>query len=294
MSINASSLSVGTRIGSGAYGRVYHAYWQGRKVAIKQFSMTHAVASRVSTIQQEIRLLESLRDKHIIQFYGTTEHEGELVLVMEYADGGSLEGAIEGGQLDWPTKTRIAQEIVRGLAFIHHMDVLHRDLKSMNVLLTRHMEVKLCDFGLATVKSRSISKSTSSAKGTLRWMAPELFAARPKYSTKSDMFALGTVMWELAADCTTPFHEQLDSMMVVTLVRSGEREELPDDTPQDYRQWVERCWDQDPNKRPEASEMVVKDDEPPRSGGVVHCEHHAEHVWHESPVIDERGQQRVE
>ncbi|KAF9970469.1 hypothetical protein BGZ73_006810, partial [Actinomortierella ambigua] len=230
--------------------------------------MTHASASRESTILREVRLLESLRDKHIIQFYGTTEHEGRLVLVMEYADGGSLEEAIEGGrQFDWPTKSRIAQEMVRGLAYIHHMDVLHRDLKSMNVLLTRFLEVKLCDFGLATVKIRSASKSNST-KGTLRWMAPELFAAKPAYSTKSDIFALGVVMWELAANCTTPFCQQLDNFMVVGLVKSGEREELPDDTPLDYRQQVERCWDQDPAKRPEASEMVTKDDDPVGGRGV--------------------------
>ncbi|KAF9966900.1 hypothetical protein BGZ73_000810, partial [Actinomortierella ambigua] len=195
-------------------------------------------------------------------------YQGRLVLVMEYADGGCLEDAIDRGQLDWPNKTRIAQEIVRGLAFIHHMNVIHRDLKSMNVLLTRYREVKLCDFGMATVKVRSTSKSTSAAKGTLRWMAPEIFAARPKYSTKSDMFALGTVMWEMAANCTTPFKDLSDNLIVVNLIRAGEREVLPDDTPQDYRQWVERCWDQDPDKRPEAKEMVVKDEEPVRDGRV--------------------------
>ncbi|KAF9164571.1 hypothetical protein DFQ26_001267 [Actinomortierella ambigua] len=258
-----------TPIGAGAYGSVYHAYWQGRKVAIKQFTMTLTDVARERAIQQEVRLLDSLRDKHIIQFYGTTEHEGRLVLVMEYAEGGSLEGVIQDGLLDWPAKTRIAQEVVRGLAYIHHMGVLHRDLKSMNVLLTRHMEVKLCDFGLATVKVRSASKSTSSAKGTTRWMAPELFTARPKYSTKSDMFALAVVMWEMAANCTIPFQEQIDNYTVISLIKNGEREELPDDTPLSYRQWVERCWDQDPTKRPEASEMVTKDPEPPIRKNVL-------------------------
>ncbi|KAG0261488.1 hypothetical protein DFQ27_002920, partial [Actinomortierella ambigua] len=257
-----SSLSVGSLIGSGAYGAVYHAYWEGRKVAIKKFTMSQVEAARESAIQHEITVLESLRDKHIIQFYGTTEHKSRLVLVMEFAEGGSLEGVIQRGQLDWPNKSRIAQEVVRGLAYIHHKEVLHRDLKSMNVLLTRHMEVKLCDFGLAAVKVRSASKSTSSVKGTTRWMAPELFAAKPRYSTKSDMYALGMVMWEMAANCTIPFQDQLDNYTVISLVRSGEREHLPNDMPSDYRQWVERCWDQDPDKRPDASEMVTKDDVP--------------------------------
>ncbi|KAF9977244.1 hypothetical protein BGZ73_006607 [Actinomortierella ambigua] len=248
-------------IGVGGYGNVYHAQWEGRKVAIKKFAMTHTEAVKEGSIQREVQLLDSLRDKHIIQFYGTTHHEGRLVLVMEYAEGGSLHRAINQRRLDWPTKTRIAQEIVRGLAYIHHKKVVHRDLKSMNVLLTRHMEVKLCDFGLATIKVRSASMSTA-LRGTFRWMAPELFTSRPEYSTKSDMYALAMVMWEMAANCTTPFQDQLDNFTVMAIVMRGERENLPDDTPPEYRMWVERCWDHDPANRPEASEMVTKDEEP--------------------------------
>ncbi|KAG0261490.1 hypothetical protein DFQ27_002922 [Actinomortierella ambigua] len=263
-----SSLIVGTYVGGGAYGRVFNAHWEGRKVAVKKFVMPYDEVSQTETIQQEIDMVQRLVDRHIIQFYGITEHEGQLVLVMDYAEGGSLERAIASRRTtEWPTKIRIAQEIARGLTYIHHKNVLHRDLKSMNVLLTRHMEVKLCDFGLATVKTRSSARSTVSFQGTTRWMAPELFTARPKYSNKSDMFALGIVMWELAANCTTPFQEQPDHATVISIVKSGEREVLPDDTPPDYRQWVERCWAQDPGERPEASEFAVKDDESGLGGG---------------------------
>ncbi|KAG0264252.1 hypothetical protein DFQ27_001329 [Actinomortierella ambigua] len=255
-----SSLTVGNIIGVGGYGSVYHAHWEGREVAIKLFNMTHAEAVNDSTIQREIQLLESLRYKHIIQFYDTTQHDGRLVLVMEYAEGGSLYQAIK-YRLAWPTKTRIAEEIARGLAYIHHKGILHRDLKSMNVLLTRQLEAKLCDFGLATVLDRS-SCASGQLKGTHRWMAPELFGRKPHYSTKSDMYALGMVMWEMAANCTKPFQDQPDSFAAMAIVLRGEREVLPDETPSEYRNWVERCWDQDPNQRPEASEMLTKDDEP--------------------------------
>ncbi|KAF9159544.1 hypothetical protein DFQ26_006417 [Actinomortierella ambigua] len=258
-----SSLIVGSYVGGGSYGRVYNAEWEGRKVAIKKFVLSYDEMDTTLAMKQEIKMLELLVDRHIIQFYGTTHYEGQLVLVMDYAEGGSLEQAILARRTtEWPTKIRIVQETVRGLAYIHHKGVLHRDLKSMNILLTRHMEVKLCDFGLATVKVRSSARSTISFKGTARWMAPELLNTRPKYSNKSDMFALGMVMWELAANCTTPFQHQPDNFPVMNAVMLGEREVLPDDTPSDYRQWVERCWDHDPAKRPEASEMITKDDDP--------------------------------
>ncbi|KAF9162281.1 hypothetical protein DFQ26_003702 [Actinomortierella ambigua] len=279
--LEETSLVLGAFIGAGAYGSVYHARWATRKVAIKKLDVGLHEVQHDDQIQLEIDMLKRLQDRHIIQFYGTTYHEDKLVLVMDYAEGGSLQAAIKKRVLDWTVKIRIAREIVRGLAYIHSEGILHRDLKSGNVLLTRHMEVKLCDFGMATVKVTSSSKSSSHRnsshgsgnssssrsssngnttggplRGTFRWMAPELFSAHPKYSSKSDIYALAMVLWEMAADSTVPFRDQPDNFMVMALVKGGEREVLPDHTPADYRLWVERCWAQDPAKRPYASEMV--------------------------------------
>ncbi|KAG0250836.1 copper transport protein ctr1 [Actinomortierella ambigua] len=257
-----SSLVIHSLIGAGAYGHVYHASWKERRVAVKKFYVVQDDVHQIAAIQREVEILKTLAYRHIIQFYGTTYHEGMLLLIMDYAEGGSLQRAITARRLtDWPTKIRIAHEIARGLAYIHHEGVIHRDLKSGNVLLTRLMEVKLCDFGLATVKIRAASMSTT-LKGAFRWMAPELFALRPEYSTKSDMYALGMVMWEMAANSTMPFQRQADNQTVMIFVKSGEREELPCDTPVEYRKWVERCWAQNPLERPEASQMAMEDDIP--------------------------------
>ncbi|KAG0224578.1 hypothetical protein BGW41_005044 [Actinomortierella wolfii] len=257
------SLIVGTCIGSGAYGSVYNALWQGRKAAIKIFLVSQDEIQQEAALDQEIHVLKQLKHRNIIQFYGTDYHEGNLFLVMDYAEGGSLSDAISDGRLvDWSDKERIAQEIVRGLDYVHYMGFLHRDLKSMNVLLTRNMEAKLCDFGMATVKICSVSKSTAPRKGSFRWMAPELFAPKPEYSTKSDMYALGMVMWEIAANCTEPFRDRHDASAVMDCVLNGEQEVLPSDTPEAYSNWVKRCWDKDPGKRPEAKDMVTVDEEP--------------------------------
>ncbi|KAF9974328.1 hypothetical protein BGZ73_002284, partial [Actinomortierella ambigua] len=255
-----SSLIVRNIIGVGGYGHVYHASGKGRKAAVKKFFVVQDDVRQSAAIQREIDIMKTLVDRHIIQFYGTAHHKGMLVLIMDYAEGGSLKRAIDGGRIiDWSTKKRIAQEIVRGLAYIHHEEVIHRDLKSMNVLLARLMEVELCDFGPGTLKVRSAS-STTTLKGTIRWMAPELCSLRPKYSTKSDMYARGMVMWGMAANCTMPFQQQTNNDMVVRCVEAGEREEIPEDTPDDYRKWIERCWAHEPLDRPEASEVVAEDD----------------------------------
>ncbi|KAG0233141.1 hypothetical protein BGW41_001621 [Actinomortierella wolfii] len=268
-----ANLTIGKLIGSGKYGSVYHGRWNLRTVAVKKFDFTKQDAQAVDqAVKQEIEILERLRDAHIIQFYGTTYHENRLVLIMDFAEGGSLKDAIDSGRLAagtnaWEERMRIARDIARGLHFIHTSRILHRDLKSANVLLTKHMDVKLADFGLAVIKSHSSSKFVAAAggnesvKGAVRWMAPEIFAARPVYSTKSDMYALGMVMWEMAAGCTVPFKDHTNTHLLSTLIKNGEREILPNGTPSNYRGWVKRCWESDPSKRPDARELFVSEQE---------------------------------
>ncbi|KAF9978766.1 hypothetical protein BGZ73_000413 [Actinomortierella ambigua] len=177
---------------------------------------------------------------------------------MELAEKGSLQNFVGQHSLnDWQTKERIAQEIARGLVYIHSEKIIHRDLKSGNVLLDGAMGAKICDFGLSSVHTAgSMSSGLKDTRGTTRWMAPELFTLQPKYTTKSDMYALGCIMWEMAADSTPPFAGQSDMYTIIQCVKDGGREEIPADTPDEYRRWIEWCWRQDPMRRPEAFEIV--------------------------------------
>ncbi|KAF9978077.1 hypothetical protein BGZ73_003817 [Actinomortierella ambigua] len=259
----------GARLGVGSFGQVHQALYGDQPCAAKSFFLSQPGLDR-KIIQKEIEVLQKLRYRHIIQFYRTHEEGDRIYLLMELAEKGSLEHAIAKGEIahdDWTTKRRLAHEIARGLAYIHQEKVLHRDLKSANVLLTKNMEVRLADFGLAQVRSAveaassGGSQSSGRPAGTLRWVAPELlFVSAPKYSAKSDVYALGVVMWEIAADCTRPF-KQDNEMLVTHSVKEGRREHLPEDTPADYRQWVERCWDQVPDRRPNARDVVLVNSE---------------------------------
>ncbi|KAF9156217.1 hypothetical protein DFQ26_009437 [Actinomortierella ambigua] len=250
--------------GSGTFGSVHEARWGNQPCAAKTFFYNQS-DFHLQSIQKEISVPKRLRFRHLIQFYRTHEENGQIYLLMELAENGSLAQAINRGELfsvDWSTKSRLASEIAQGLAFIHQEKVLHRDLKSANVFLTRHMEVKLADFGLAKVKSMTMAASRASQSraglaGTFRWIAPELlFAKMPEYTTKSDVYALGVVMWEMAANCTRPFRDQDNDALVAEAIGDGARETFPVDTPIEYREWAEKCWRQDPSLRPEASEAV--------------------------------------
>ncbi|KAG0222386.1 hypothetical protein BGW42_006665 [Actinomortierella wolfii] len=221
-----------------------------------------------SAIQDEVARIQRLRHLHLIQFYETHEHEGHVYFIMELAEKGSLSDVITSKKrLTWPTKTRITYQITRGLEYLHYKNVLHGFLKSSNVLLAKNMEAKLSDFGLPAIRSATSSDapsftfSSASIKNFVRWMAPELIHTSPHYSTKSDVYALGMVMWEMASHSVMPFENLENTIQVMLHVQQGGRENLPAETPRMYRSWVERCWERDPKKRPEANEIAEEANE---------------------------------
>ncbi|KAG0237575.1 hypothetical protein BGW41_008375 [Actinomortierella wolfii] len=252
--------TVGYKIGFGTSGTVFYCQRGNIRCAAKKFNLNGSETYK-DTIRKEISIIQTLHHRNIIQFYSWYEIDGCIYLVTDVAEGGNLVRAIEKNQVsDWPTRIRIADEIARGLEYMHQQNILHRDLKSANVLLTKHKEVKLADFGLSeyTVAMRRSSSSSRMVVGTRRWMAPELLEfSPPKYTTKSDMYALGMVMWEMAASCTKPFKDLHDELSITSHVKNGGREVLPDGTPSEYAECVLRCWEHEPHKRPEASEVTL-------------------------------------
>ncbi|KAF9970773.1 hypothetical protein BGZ73_006467 [Actinomortierella ambigua] len=267
----------GELIGSGDYGSVYRARWGDRPCAAKTFFL-RAQELRAADIQQETANMQKLRHDNIIRFHGAYEQGDNVYFIMDLAERGSLADVLQSPRSPlrgkWPIKARIAHEIARGLEYLHQEGVLHRDLKSTTVLLTKNMEVKLCDYGFPKVKDASIAKSSSTAKaattkGARRWMAPELLGANAQFSTQSDVYALGMVMWEIAANCTIPFKEHELDETVARLVLEGQREKLPEGTPSTYRTFVERCWKHDPKERPEARSVVLIKFEDVKKDGEV-------------------------
>ncbi|KAG0234986.1 hypothetical protein BGW42_005941 [Actinomortierella wolfii] len=220
-----SILVLGNLLGSGAFGSVYEARWGCQQCAAKMFFRTQSDLYE-REIQKEITVLQKLRHRNIIQFCRMHKQDGRIYLLMELAEKGTLAKAINNGLLDWSKKIQLAHEIARGLEYIHQEKVLHRDLKSANVLLTRHMEAKLADFGLARIRSTMSSLSMPSVggriTGTFGWIAPELFETdTPSYSTKTDVYALGVVMWEMAANCTRPYKDMDSGALIVHHIKSG-------------------------------------------------------------------------
>ncbi|KAF9970297.1 hypothetical protein BGZ73_007019 [Actinomortierella ambigua] len=247
------TILLGDFLGRGNFGKVFSAKWNGKHVAAKQFTLRGEDA----LIEEEIKTHRELSHPNIIKMLALEPLDQTMVMVLEFCDNGSLKAALQGRLiLDWHAKTRIAREAAAGLAYLHANSVLHRDLRSSNVLLDANASVRLTDFGIPKIKTTTAAKAHGQrGEGTLRWMAPELLSVRPKYSNKSDVYALGMVLWEMAAEKVLPYGEHDNNGYITEYVKGGGRETLPEDTPEDYRAWVHSCWMQDPPERPDASEM---------------------------------------
>ncbi|KAG0196903.1 hypothetical protein BGX28_009629 [Mortierella sp. GBA30] len=212
-------------IGRGAFGKVCKWNHEGTWMAVKVIRVTDGCAE---DIERETTFISQLSHKHIVRCYGIQRDKHYVHIIMDYAEGGNLESAAP--NLDWENKQRIIREVALGLAYLHSQKIVHRDIKGANILLTKHNQAKLCDFGLARVMASATCASTYTAIGTMRWMAPELLTARPKYSEKSDVYALGVVMKELMHQADAP--------------------------PDAFIALMEKCLYKNPEKRPTLDEIV--------------------------------------
>lgn len=184
-------------LGKGGMGEVYQAIHNrlGRNVAVKV--LTHASGVFDSRFLNEARIQATLQHKNIATLYEFVEHNGLPCIIMELVDGQTLDDYIRAsGRLPVTTILTIFQEIVEAIAYIHTKGIVHRDIKSNNIKLTREGAVKLLDFGIAKAGTTPKFTETGGVIGTWEYMAPEQLrgvAANPR----TDVWALGVLLYEM-------------------------------------------------------------------------------------------------
>ncbi|OWA54575.1 putative Mitogen-activated protein kinase kinase kinase 7 [Hypsibius exemplaris] len=234
------SLTLLECLGKGGFGEVHKALWNGTTVAVKKALLS---TPSVSTQQRELDILFRINHPNIVKVIGLT-YENESAppaIVMEYAVNGSLKNYIHsqnadvGPQYTWQLIISLLHQMCCGVEYLHKMGVVHRDLKTDNVLLfDEFLTAKLCDFGLA----REVTKETSNNnQGTVHYMAPELIGRKadafadlnlaepdpgPSYSPKSDIYSIGIIIWEALSRCV-PFADLNGNLQIMQAVRNGKR-----------------------------------------------------------------------
>ena len=275
------ALTAGTRLGSyeitallgkGGMGEVYRArdLKLKREVAIKilpdEFSRDR---DRVSRFQREAEVLASLNHSNIAAIYDLQEAAGSRFLVLELVAGKTLSDRISDGTIPIDETLKIAEGICAGLEAAHAKGIIHRDLKPANIKITTEGQVKVLDFGLAKIAHAQTSGNATptatdilthtaagSILGTLPYMSPEQIEGQ-EADARSDIFALGVVLYELIAG-RRPFTDTSPASLIASILKAKPQplQELQPLTPAGLASIVQTCLEKDPEKRWQSAREV--------------------------------------
>ncbi|XP_060672906.1 G-type lectin S-receptor-like serine/threonine-protein kinase CES101 isoform X2 [Ziziphus jujuba] len=196
------NFSVLNKLGEGGYGPVYKGKLQGYEIAVKRLSKNSGQG--MAEFKSEVELISKLQHRNLVKLLGCCIEREEKILIYEYMPNRSLDSFIfdpvKQQLLDWRKRKHIIKGIAQGLLYLHkysRLRIIHRDLKTSNILLDDYMNPKISDFGMARIvldnKSRNETKRVA---GSFGYMSPE-YAVHGHYSTKSDVFSFGVILLEI-------------------------------------------------------------------------------------------------
>lgn len=265
-------------IATGGFAEIFKSKYKGETVAVKRFlsssetggghgmsgaSVSDEFTESFRELQHEAFLMAKLSHPNVVTLKALCVRP--ICMVMEYVPHGTLGGLLWGKEarmLPWTTRLKYAHDIASGLAYLHSLNIMHLDFRSLNLLVfdqdpSAAVCIKVADFGLST-------HSSGSHKGIKAfnpfWSSPEILN-RSTYSLSTDIYSLGIVMWELLQQ-GRPFEEHRANYPGPEIVLTGAiannnlRPSFPQSTPEAFKQLITQCWANDPSSRPAASDVV--------------------------------------
>jgi len=245
------------KIGEGSFGKalLVRRKGDGRHCVVKEIAIGKMSPKEREESKREVKVLSQLKHPNIVMYQESFEGMGNLYIVMDYCEGGDLYQKItsqrginfaEGQIIDYFVQICLA------LKHIHDRKILHRDLKSQNIFLTRHGIIKLGDFGIARVLKSTVELARTCI-GTPYYLSPEICENRP-YNNKSDIWSLGCVLYEL---CTLKHAFEAGNMknLVLKIIR-GNYPPIPNRYTPALRSLVSHCFKRSPIERPSVNKIL--------------------------------------
>lgn len=253
--IDVKLLKYEYRICGGSYGDLYKGTFCTQDVAIKALKDEYLNENVQREFAQEVYIMRKIRHKNVVQFIGACTRPPNLCIVTEFMAGGSVYDFLhtQKGHFDVPTILKTAIHVSKGMNYLHENNIIHRDLKSANLLMDENGIVKVSDFGVARVQNKTGVMTAET--GTYRWMAPEVIEHK-HYNHKADVFSFGIVLWELLTK-KLPYANLTPLQAAIGVVQKGLRPAIPKHAHPEIVELLERCWQQDPSSRPEFSEIIT-------------------------------------
>lgn len=241
-------------IGSGAFSEVFKGDWRGTPVALKRLRMEE----NLDDLLMEIQVLSSLNHLNVVRLLGLYTSENDVTyIVTEFVEEGSLQKLLQSSPpLEITSVLRIAKQIVIGMMYLVKNNIIHRDLALRNILAEVKDDsyfVKLSDFGLSRELKDSYYYSSHDKRFPVKWSAPEILKWR-KYSTKSDVWAFGVVLWELLESGREPYGDMSNSE-ANSAVLQGYRLPQPPHCPNSLYDIMRSCWQTESQSRPTFEEI---------------------------------------
>ncbi|KAL5267684.1 hypothetical protein ACHWQZ_G004656 [Mnemiopsis leidyi] len=250
----------GRLLGSGGGGKVWYGMTQEKiEVAVKQIELygEHEEArDEYIELQEEVKLLKCLKHANIIRYYGTCLQDNCVNIFMEYIDGGSLAGRIKKlGTLPERMIQNFAYQLLDALKYIHAKNIVHRDIKGQNILVTKDDKIKLIDFGCGKRLRRSIQNADAlkSMRGTPYWMSPEVITGNG-HGIKSDIWSLSCTVFEMLSG-HPPWHT-LPTMAAIYKIGTGRLPAYPDNASDYCIDFMKACFIVDTKDRPSAEDLL--------------------------------------
>ncbi|XP_015083358.1 putative proline-rich receptor-like protein kinase PERK11 isoform X1 [Solanum pennellii] len=252
-------ISLKEEIGRGSYGVVYHGIWNASDVAVKVYFGNQCSEETLLDYKKEVEIMKRLRHPNVLLFMGAVYSQEKSAIITEFLPRGSLFKTLHGNNhlLDFRRRLRMALDVARGMNYLHRWNppIVHRDLKSSNLLVDKSWTVKVGDFGLSRFKD-STFLTTKSGRGTPQWMAPEVLRNEPS-TEKSDVFSFGVILWELMTE-SIPWNN-LNSLQVVGVVGFMDRRlEIPEHLDTRVSTIILDCWQSNPAVRPSFQDIIQR------------------------------------
>eukprot|EP00257_Ricinus_communis_P026666 XP_025014080.1 receptor-like serine/threonine-protein kinase SD1-8 isoform X1 [Ricinus communis] len=216
-----NNFSDANKIGEGGFGPVYMGKLSGKEIAVKRLSTSSGQG--IEEFKTEVQLISKLQHVNLVRLLGCCIEQEEKILIYEYMPNKSLDSFIfdpvKRRFLDWMQRKHIIEGIAQGLLYLHkysRLRIVHRDLKTSNILLDSHMNPKISDFGMARIFSDNESRTkTKRVVGTYGYMSPE-YGVHGLFSTKSDVYSFGVILIEIVSGRkNTSFYEFDNSSTLV-------------------------------------------------------------------------------
>ena len=257
---NIHGYDIKQQIGTGSYGVVYKVQKDNKVYVLKQIPINpNSTISQIDSVKNEAKILSSLKSKYVVEYYDSFEENNCLNIIMEYCEGGDLGTYISNYQkmnsntsLNEDFIWKVFIQICFGLYDIHKQNILHRDLKSLNIFLTKEFQVKIGDLGVARVLQNTQYASTFI--GTPLYLSPEICEEKP-YNEKSDVWALGCILYEMAS-FKHPFNAKNQAALFLKIL-NGKYEPLSTKIPIDIKKMIERLLEKNYFKRPSMKEILL-------------------------------------